>query len=1082
MSDEDSPDVGRSIHIGRDATGNTIVSGDGNVIVIESTRLHAAEAPAPPGAADIGPNPYMGLLAFDETDADRFFGRQEQTARLWERLRDLHSHVSGERPTRLLPVLGPSGSGKSSLARAGLIAELARRPLPGMRRARVAVMTPGAHPVEALAGVLARIATNDPTPVAKTTEFEAALMKRNDHGECDGLRRIADALPDIAGAPLIVLVDQFEGIYSLCTDRSERTLFIDNLLLAARDAGRHVSVVITLRTDFLGETQTHEALNAVICEQQVMIPAMSEEGLRQAIARPAEEAGHPLDDAMVALLLSDTRGRDGALPLLQFALTRIWDGMGNGVEPAVTYREIGGVGGALAGEAQRIYQSLNDQEKRIAKRVFLGLVQLGEGTRDTRRRAEVKSLIGVADDPKHVEGVIRRFSAPDVRLITLSADERGGADIAEVTHEALFDRWRQLSNWVEDSREDVRFQRRLDDVAVNWDEQGRPEGGLWRPPDLDLLTQFHGRATEDMTPLQMDFFDASRAAERRRLEATQREDRRRRRTLIVASATITVFLLMGVSIGSLVIALRSASSALDARAETELTRESLAEAQAVVSANSEREFQLNLSRLSRGRQLQLEDLRETALRSIEGLQRLYDRDDKADPVLSRALALAYRRLGDVQGGTRTGSQGDTQAALESYRTALAILKRVNPPNADISRDLSSSHVRIGDILLTTGNVSDALVEYQAAVDYVDSLMLAGHSVDRTHVIALSSAGHALVSNGRTEEAEELYKRSLALRRQLAKAAPNSALAQHDLAKGLASAAERRSVAGEYDAALELYFESLGIRERLLAEDPNNSTRKRDVAVVHYFLFSTFSALDQLATAKPHVQSWLDYTKERAQASPDDARAHRDLVAAYELMGIMLADAGEWDQASKSYRDMQEVIVPLREFDPANTQYGRLLASSYQGLGEVALATDDIYRAVAKFRSALEIIVPMSEHDPDDARIKSDRARLESSLGDALFQNGAIDDTLTHLETARELYDTLFEKDPATVDNREGLALTLQRLASALSAQGDTAAAIKRVNEALAILDASVETPAMLELRSSLEEDLARYQRESESDG
>ncbi len=559
MSDEESPAVDKSIQIGRDAIGNAIISGDGNVVVIQSTRLQAAEEPAPPAAADIGPNPYMGLLAFQETDAARFFGRDVQTARLWERLRDLHLHVSGKRPTRLLPVLGPSGSGKSSLARAGLIAELARRPLPGMRRARVAVLTPGAHPVEALAAVLARIATNDPTPVAKTTEFEAVLKRRDDDGECDGLRRIADALPDIAGAPLIVLVDQFEEIYSLCQDKSKRALFIDNLLLAARDAGGHLSVVITLRTDFLGETQTHEALNAAICEHQVMIPAMNEEELRQAIAKPAEEAGRPLDDATVTLLLNDTRDRDGALPLLQFALTRIWDGLANGVEPAVTYREIGGVGGALAGEAQRIYQSLSDEEKRIAKRVFLGLVQLGEGTRDTRRRAKVKSLIGVADDPKHVERVIQRFSAHDARLITLSADERGGADSAEVTHEALFEHWRQLSDWVEDSRDDVRFQRRLDDVAVNWSDQERPEGALWRPPDLDLLAQFHERAAEDMTPLQMDFFIASRAAESQRLEIKQREERRlRRRTLIATSAAITALVLLGVSVALLVFAINKA--------------------------------------------------------------------------------------------------------------------------------------------------------------------------------------------------------------------------------------------------------------------------------------------------------------------------------------------------------------------------------------------------------------------------------------------------------------------------------------------------------------------------------------------
>ncbi len=559
---------------------------------------------------------------------------------------------------------------------------------------------------------------------------------------------------------------------------------------------------------------------------------------------------------------------------------------------------------------------------------------------------------------------------------------------------------------------------------------------------------------------------------------------RRHRIGVAATAVVAAALVIstGVSIGFWLSEAEQRKLAQDAMMEAELKGETIKEAHAVVSANSEREFQQNLRRLSRGRQLELEDLRQTALRSIEGLQRLYDRDDEADPVLSRALALAYRRLGDVQGGTRTGTQGDTQAARESYHTALAILKRVNPPNADVSRDLSLAHIRIGDILRTTGNVSDALVEYESAVDNIDSLMLAGHPVDHTIAFALSSAGQALVKNGRTDEAEELLTRSLALRRQLAKAAPNNALAQLNLAKGLTAVAERRSVAGDHDVALKLYFESLGIRQRLLAEDPSNSTRRRDVAVVHYFLSSTFSALDQLEKAKPHVQSWLDYTKERAQATPDDARAQLDLGAAHELMGIILADAGEWDQASKSYRDLQEVIVPLRDSDPANTLYGRLLAFSHEGLGEVALANDELDGAVREFREALEIIVPMSEHDPADATIKSARAKVESALGDALLQNGKTDEALPHLESARELYDTLFIRDPAIVDNREGLVATLQRLASALSAQGDTAAAIKRVNEALDILDESAESATTLELRSSLKEDMARYQRESESDG
>jgi formylglycine-generating enzyme required for sulfatase activity len=538
----------RGISVGRDASGNAFVTGDHNQVkvVIYQQLLSERRQPEPPAATTVGPNPYMGLLAFHEEDAARFFGREAQITRLWERLRDLQIPPRpGEFRPRVLPVLGPSGSGKSSVVRAGLIPELARRLLPGWRDVRVAVLKPGTRPVEELARVMARIATGDATPVQKTAEFETVLKTKGDTGICDGLRRIADALPQIADVPLLVLVDQFEELYSLCTDVVARTAFIENLLHAASDATSRVSVVITLRTDFLGETQTHEQLNRVICEQQVLIPAMSEAELRAAIAQPAALAGHPLDDALVTLLIEDSKDRIGALPLLQFALLRIWDGLTRGVPPAQTFEQIGGVGGALAGEAQRIFEQLeNESDQRIAKRVFLGLVQLGEGTRDTRRRALIQNLVAVGEQLGDVERVIGRFASRDARLITLAADEQDRGDTAEITHEALLDNWKELRTWLNENRPDIRFSRRLDESARLWDQQGRQEGDLWRPPTLGMLREYHQRAATEMNPLQMEFFLASAKAE----DARARAARRARRlswalTSLSVSATIVAVVL-----------------------------------------------------------------------------------------------------------------------------------------------------------------------------------------------------------------------------------------------------------------------------------------------------------------------------------------------------------------------------------------------------------------------------------------------------------------------------------------------------------------------------------------------------------
>ncbi|MEM1368534.1 MAG: AAA family ATPase, partial [Cyanobacteria bacterium P01_H01_bin.15] len=470
-----------------------------------------------PTARKLGPNPYKGLLAFFEADRDRFFGREAVIATLWEKFRDLHER---EGAVRFLPIYGPSGSGKSSVARAGLIPELGERPLPGRDRARVAVMVPGTEPLQALAGVLAQIATDERVAVKKAREFASELTLQNGSGQFDGLQRIAVNLPEIASCPLVVLVDQFEETYSLCKDTEQQRAFVGNLLYAAGSRSQYVSVICTLRSDFLGETQKNSQLNHLFSDQGFLVPIMGADDLEQAIQGPARQAESPLDQGTVDRLIEQTLDREGALPLLQFALTRIWEGQGEGKEPAETLKQIGGVGGALAGEAQRVYDSLpTEAERAIARRVFLGVVQLGEGARDTRRRAVLANLQAATDDATQFSGVVKRFADRGVRLLTLAGDEQA---TVEVTHEALFEHWGLLNEWLDGSRDDLRFQRRLEAAVSNWVNQGRPEGSLWRPPDLDLLETFREKAGNNLTTLQVEFANAARQAECDRVAETKR--------------------------------------------------------------------------------------------------------------------------------------------------------------------------------------------------------------------------------------------------------------------------------------------------------------------------------------------------------------------------------------------------------------------------------------------------------------------------------------------------------------------------------------------------------------------------------
>ncbi|MEO0984221.1 MAG: pentapeptide repeat-containing protein [Cyanobacteria bacterium J06639_14] len=514
----------RRIEIKESAIGSAIVSGNGNTVnvinyqkIIHQTFEQRSETLVEEPKGKIGPNPYKGLAAFTESDADQYFGREEQVERLWQRFKALFGQ--SDQP-RLLPILGPSGCGKSSLARAGLIPELARRSLSGKGKMRIAVLMPGTHPVEALAGVLARIITSDLIPIKKAKELKQTLRESNDDGEFDGLRSIATLIPDIQDSPLVLLVDQFEELYSLCKDVKARNIFIENLFHAANSPTGNVSVILTLRSDFLGETHKHPLLNAVIgSDQSIIVPAMTPIELRRAIVEPARFAGMPLGEAVVDLLVKDTQDREGALPLLQFALSRIWEEINKGKNAVDIYWEMEGIGGALAGKAQDIYDKLSDSDKMIARWTFIELVQIGEGTRDTRRRVEIEDLVIPQNTLSRVKHLLHKFSTQEARLITLSS--QGKHEVAELTHEALIQNWIQLQKWIDGVRGALLQKRQIEHLAQSWKKQGKVKDYLLQGQALRIAQDFMRSKKNNqeaaLSRLAIDFLVRSRMKQQRDL-------------------------------------------------------------------------------------------------------------------------------------------------------------------------------------------------------------------------------------------------------------------------------------------------------------------------------------------------------------------------------------------------------------------------------------------------------------------------------------------------------------------------------------------------------------------------------------
>ncbi|MGW2724077.1 nSTAND1 domain-containing NTPase [Streptomyces sp. NPDC001492] len=449
----------------------------------------AAEAQAElrPQDEDAEP-PYRGLARFEPADAALFFGRDQLTDRLLE--------LTGSR--RFTAVFGPSGSGKSSLLRAGLVPRL-RVPDEGSPPpAALRVLTPGEHP----------------------------LRTHDQH-----------LMPKDADGDTWLIVDQFEELYTLCADPAEREAFIDRLLAATAPASR-LRVIIAVRADFLGLCAQHPALTAALQDSTVLVGPMNRDGLRDAIIKPAQAAGLIVERSLTACILDEVEGAPGALPLMSHALLETWRRRKGRSLTQQAYAASGGLHGAVARTAEGVYSGLSDDQAEMARQILMRLITPGEGSPDTRRpifRSELD-----ADVSHDVATVLERLAR--ARLITLDDDT------VELAHEALITGWPRLRGWIDADRERLRIHRRLTEDARAWDALGRDPGALYRGIRLATTAEaFTERA--DLTSLESAFLSASLKGRAEEERAAARTTRRLRSLVagltalvLVACATATVAL------------------------------------------------------------------------------------------------------------------------------------------------------------------------------------------------------------------------------------------------------------------------------------------------------------------------------------------------------------------------------------------------------------------------------------------------------------------------------------------------------------------------------------------------------------
>ena len=511
---------------------------------VESLLAALSEALGePPAAEPLGytptRNPYKGLHAFGERDAQDFFGRDAVVAELVEAV----AHH------RLVGVVGPSGIGKSSVVRAGLIPALRAGALAGSREWLVTDFFPGVYPFEELEAALLRVAVERPSSLVEE-------LRREERGLARVLKQL---LPP--GGELVLFIDQFEELFTLTPDEDSRGLFLESLAEVVSDPRSRVRVVLTLRADFFDRPLRYPRFGELLRAGMVALTAPTEEDLVQAVEKPAEGVGVRFEPGLVQRSVAEVQEQPGALPLLQYALTELFASRTSDLLTVPGYRATGGVLGALGRRAEELYGQLDRAGQETTRQVFLRLVAVSETAEDTRRRVLKRELRGLGVDAKVLARVLDRYG--EYRLLTFDRDPLTRGPTVEVAHEALLSEWPRLREWISERREDLLLHRRLTEAVTEWEASGEnPELLLQR----GRLHQFESWAASTdllLTQPENAYLVASRAE----------DDRRRRRLTRRRWAMVVVLAVALIVIAALAINARARARVATAR---ELATESVA--------------------------------------------------------------------------------------------------------------------------------------------------------------------------------------------------------------------------------------------------------------------------------------------------------------------------------------------------------------------------------------------------------------------------------------------------------------------------------------------------------------------------
>jgi serine/threonine protein kinase/tetratricopeptide (TPR) repeat protein len=758
-------------------------------------------------ARDEDSNPFAGLATFQESDADRFFGRDHEVSSLIGKLRNLP----------LVAVTGPSGAGKSSLVRAGVI--------PALKRSgegwEAQITRPGRQPLAALAEVLLAVSVrSSEMPTGRGITRGAELVPEERDAIIARLRTepgyLGITLRTWARAKLrrvVLLIDQFEELYTLGADTAERACVLACLSAVADDAASPLRVILSVRSDFLDRMVEQRAFLDAVSHGLIFLPPLDRSSLREALIKPVEACDYRFESPdMVERILDELEATRSPLPLLQFTADKLWARRGRGqrILTESSLHALGGVSGALAGHADAILASMPGHDARLARTVFLRLVT-PERTRALATLGELRHLSG---DTEGMNRVLSRLI--DARLLAVDNSSSGGAGkeqadgVVEIVHESLIDTWPLLTRWLAESEEDAVFLTRLRSAARDWQRSGQDPGLLWTGQAARDAQSWCQRYQGELAPAEEQYIKAVVASVERQ---------RRVRRLVVSMTFAAV---------AMVATIMTYLAWQEATARDAATEAAARATQEAKTAQQVSDFLINMFEAFDPYKAAGTDI--TARQILDRGTRRIDTELRDQPVIRARL---MHIMGVVYGN------------LGVYAEAIALLEQALATRQKLyglkHLEVAETQHALADVLTENQAFTRAEALYRDALDTRRALL-----GEEQNVVAQSLHGLAnvLLEAKKPEEAEPLARQTLKLRRQL------RGQSHPDVADSLQLLGTVLMVHKDYAEAERVLREAVGMYRQLLGDDA------LEVAETMHLLAKTLITQERYADAEALLEQSL----------------------------------------------------------------------------------------------------------------------------------------------------------------------------------------------------------------------------------